>query len=76
MKVMNWLAAAVAGGCKPLPVKLSEDICSLLHCRKKHSHIPRSIVKNGKRDKNYLEASEHYLFCPRAKRLPHHNQPL
>ena len=44
-------------GSKPLPVKLSEDICSLLHCRKNNSHIPRSIVKNGKRDKNYLEAS-------------------
>ena len=44
-------------GSKPLLVKLSEDICSLLHCRKNNSHIPCSIVKNGKRDKNYLEAS-------------------
>lgn len=42
---------------KSLSVKLSEDICSLVFCLKNNSHIPRSIVKNGKRDKSYLATS-------------------
>ena len=51
------LVSRRCSGRKSLSVKLSEDICSLLHCLKNNSHIPRSIIKNGKRDKNYLDAS-------------------
>ena len=42
---------------KPLPVKLSEDVCSLVHCLKNDLPAPRCIIKNGKRDRAYLESS-------------------
>jgi len=42
---------------KSLPMKLSEDICTLLVCLKNNSTIPRSLVKNGKRDREYLANS-------------------
>ena len=42
---------------KSLPMKLSEDICALLVCLKNNSTIPRSLVKNGKRDREYLANS-------------------
>ena len=51
------LVSRRSGGSRSLSVKLSEDICSLLYCFKNNSHIPRSIIKNGKRDKKYMEAS-------------------
>ena len=41
-------------GSKSLSTKLSEDI---YYCLKNNSRIPRSVVKNGKRDRNYLDAS-------------------
>ena len=42
---------------KPLPVKLSEDVYSLIHCLKNNLPVPRNVIKNGKRDKAYLESS-------------------
>lgn len=42
---------------KPLHVKLTEDISSLLLCLKNESVVPRSLLKNGKRSKEYLDAS-------------------
>ena len=42
---------------KSLPMKLSEDICTLLVCLKNNSTIPRSLVKNGKHDREYLANS-------------------
>ena len=40
----------------PLSTKLSEDIISLLICIKNESPVPRSLLKNGKRQKAYLYA--------------------
>ena len=42
---------------KPLPVKLAEDAYVLLHCLKNSLPVPRSVIKNGKRDGTYLESS-------------------
>ena len=42
---------------KPLPVKLSEDVYSLIHCLKNNLPVPRNVTKNGKRDRAYLESS-------------------
>ena len=58
---------------KPLPVKLSEDICSLLFCLKNNSHIPRSVLKNGKRDRSYLEASRAHFQS--QNQVPVSSQP-
>ena len=42
---------------KPLNEKLSDDIWVLIQCIKGGMLVPRSILKNGKRDKSYLDAS-------------------
>ena len=42
---------------KPLNEKLSDDIWTLIHCIKGGTMVPRSILKNGKRDRAYLDAS-------------------
>ena len=41
----------------PLSKKLSDDIISLLCCPKNESVVPRSLLKKGKRGKDYLERS-------------------
>lgn len=56
VKVMNWVSRC-SNGSKPLSLKLSEDICFLLHCRKANSKLPCCIIKNEWCDQNYLEAS-------------------
>ena len=42
---------------KSLSVKLSEDICSLIISLKNQTAVPRTLLKNGKRDKLYLDSS-------------------
>ena len=42
---------------KPLNLKLAEDIICLLSCIKNESTVPRTVLKNGKRQKDYLDAS-------------------
>ena len=42
---------------KPLNEKLSDDIWTLILCIKGGTMVPRSILKNGKRDRAYLDAS-------------------
>ena len=42
---------------KPLNEKLSDDIWVLIQCIKGGTLVPRSILKNGKRDRSYLDAS-------------------
>ena len=42
---------------KPLYIKLADDIVSLLICIKNGSILPRTLLKNGKRSKEYLNAS-------------------
>ena len=42
---------------KPLNSKLAEDIICLLFCIKNESVVPRTMLKNGKRRKDYLDAS-------------------
>ena len=42
---------------KPLNEKLSDDMWTLIHCIKGGTMVPRSILKNGKRDRAYLDAS-------------------
>ena len=39
------------------PPKLSDDIISLLICLKNERPVPRSLLKNGKRCKDYFNAS-------------------
>ena len=41
----------------PLCHKLADDIIFLLHCQKNETHVPRSLLKNGKHTKNYLDSS-------------------
>ena len=40
---------------KPLGVKLAEDVVSLIKCIKNTLAVPRSLLKNGKRNKEYLD---------------------
>ena len=40
---------------KPLGVKLAEDVVSLIGCIKNTLAVPRSLLKNGKRNKEYLD---------------------
>ena len=40
-----------------LSVKLSEDVCSVIVSLKNQSAVPRSLLKNGKRNISYLESS-------------------
>ena len=40
---------------KPLGVKLAEDVVSLIGCIKNTLAVPRSLLKNGKRNKKYLD---------------------
>ena len=39
---------------KPLNEKLSDDIWTLIHCIKGGMMVPRSILKNGKRDRSSI----------------------
>ena len=41
----------------PLRHKLADDITSLLYCLKNNSKVPRSLLKNRKQSKSYLESS-------------------
>ena len=41
----------------PLNKKLADDVITLLFCIKNKSLVPRSLLKNGKRCKDYLDAS-------------------
>ena len=41
---------------KPLSEKLSDDIWTIIQCIKGSSPVPRSVLKNGKRDRSYLDA--------------------
>ena len=42
---------------KSLSVKLAEDVCSLVHSLTNQLNVPRSLLKNRKRDKSYFESS-------------------
>ena len=54
MLVTSWSAVGVPAA---LTYKLSEDVCSLVHCLKNDLPAPRCIIKNGKRDRAYLQSS-------------------
>lgn len=41
---------------KPLGIKLAEDVVSLIGCVKNCQDIPRSLLKNGKRSREYLDS--------------------
>ena len=48
---------------KPLPVKLAEDVYALMHCLKNALPVPRNVIKNGKRDRSYLDSSRSATQC-------------
>ena len=41
---------------KPLGIKLAEDVVSLIGCVKNSQDVPRSLLKNGKRSREYLDS--------------------
>ena len=43
----------------PLNKKFADDVIALMFCLKNESAVPRSLLKNGKRSKSYLEASRY-----------------
>ena len=53
----DTLVSRKGSGKKPLNLKLAEDIICLLSCIKNESTVPRTVLKNGKRQKEYLDAS-------------------
>ena len=40
---------------KPLGIKLAEDVVTLIGCVKNSQVVPRSLLKNGKRSREYLD---------------------
>ena len=66
---------------KSLSVKLSEDISSLIISLKNQTAVPRTLLKNGKRDKSYLDSSRSrnisstQLLSECLVSTPHHTAP-
>ena len=48
---------------KPLNAKLNDDVTTLLFCPKNESVVPRTLLKNGKRSKEYLDAPRTAILC-------------
>ena len=66
---------------KSLSVKLSEDICSLIILLMNQTAVPRTLLKNRKRDTSYLDSSRSrnipstQLLSECLVSTPHHTAP-
>ena len=54
----------------PLNSRLAEDVIALVFCLKNETNVPRTLLKNGKRNKDYLNASRIANLTPPAPTSP------
>ena len=54
----------------PLCHRLADDVISLIVCLKNNSTVPRTLLKNGKRKKDYLETSRQSEIVANSQQSP------